>query len=741
MPPGPNNSSRVCSACGASKLRSQYSRRQWERSDADGCRCADCVAVAQQLRNNKALVPAPETDPEQEQLAALAAELADAKPKQEFYLNAFVNTNEKLQAILKEQADAKDTAAVAKSADELLSALEALPASSLRLHSSRIQQLLASVWRSQPPVVPPPAVPPPAVPPPAVPPPAVPPPAVPPPAAPAPPGVEDPVAAVLGSAELVTIILWQAGSLAPQHREYDRLVGYRSSDPDRWDEKRFEQYRSWGASSCEYLKQNQRRWAAAVLVCRPWHDMNVGERGLQAWATMATASNQAKIACNRVAAADPDYPWLYRLCAQSAANDVQGLREAIGEIPPGGIDALLPTAERWGAAGLRSAAQEFAQLDDEEEDGSLQPGQRPTEEQLNRWAAERKAHEAAVRRHGGGWRRHGGERDGGCLFADPDTVLDSGDIGESGCYELGILSACLLNAASAGAVEAVELLLSYGKDLWRFGFNQKGDTCFSHAITYACDHSCLDGPVNGIRAMLSRMPTHSARTPPMLQEILKEDLHRRIHGSNGSALHLAAARGHEALVQVLLMAGMHRSHVVRDVIDRKDRRGASTAEVWARKHGHTGVVALLSRSAAQPGRPVRLALPTSRPSSRATPGQVQLGTLVRFEAGRGFGFIEPDIDSEGDSAEDSYDDCDDYGADYERRDEHVFVHLSVLRAAARGSRGFPQPGQRLVFRAEQGRQGMRANIVADANDGSFISLPLESEEMASSAWALDRYRY
>ena len=84
-------------------------------------------------------------------------------------------------------------------------------------------------------------------------------------------------------------------------------------------------------------------------------------------------------------------------------------------------------------------------------------------------------------------------------------------------------------------------------------------------------------------------------------------------------------------------------------------------------------------------------------------------------------------------------DYDDY--EDERRDGHVFVHLSVLRAAARGSRGFPQPGQRLVFRAEQGRQGLRANMGADADDGSFLSLPLESEERASSAWARYRYLY
>ena len=117
---------------------------------------------------------------------------------------------------------------------------------------------------------------------------------------------------------------------------------------------------------------------------------------------------------------------------------------------------------------------------------------------------------------------------------------------------------------------------------------------------------------------------------------------------------------------------------------------------------------------------------------------MQLGTLVRFDVSPGFGFIEPDLDSEASSDEES--DYDGYNSDDGRHADNVFVHLSVLRAAAKGgnSRGYPQPQQRLVFRAERGRQGMRASIVADAEDGSFLALPLSfrlsSEQEASVMW-------
>jgi len=101
---------------------------------------------------------------------------------------------------------------------------------------------------------------------------------------------------------------------------------------------------------------------------------------------------------------------------------------------------------------------------------------------------------------------------------------------------------------------------------------------------------------------------------------------------------------------------------------------------------------------------------------------------VRFVLEGGFGFIEPDDRSEG---------YDEYG-EYDNDD--VFVHIDVLRRAA-GSRsnGYPSPGMRLAYQAEQGRRGLRASIVASADDGSFIELPLSEGEVRGE-WSLyDRY--
>ena len=563
------------------------------------------------------------------------------------------------------------------------------------------------------------------------------PPATPNPAEPA--QLESPVAAVMSSEELLQMIFWHADLLAPQHRDYGLIFGNHKAEPSTWDEKHCSELRRYGdIGPNSYWGKHQRRWAASLLVCKLWHGLNVGERGLQAWTAMETAQHEARVALNRVAAADQEYPWLYRLCAMSAANQVENLRTAIGESPrarSGGLSLYgdrLPS-ERWGATGLREAVRDLAELDDDD----WEPGVPPTLEQIERWRAEGRLRARALARHGGGWRKcAGASRGDGCLFADPDCHLDSGDIGESDNYEAAILAICLLNAVMAGAVKAAELLLSYSDAIWYVEFNQKGNTAFSAAIEFACNCACLEAPVNGVRAMLSRVRS-SAPQNAHLKQALQEELHRRVRGSDGSALHLASARGHAPLVRVLLAAGMSRSHLVRkrDDYDRSANRAnrkACTAEVWARKHGHARVVELLNHKVTQPNRPVRLAVPTGRGAA----GQVQVGTLVRFDVRKGFGFIEPDLNSE-----DEADDDDDYYCDHEdRRGDDVFVHLNTLRAAAQGSRGYPQPNQRLVFRAEQGRQGTRASFVADANDGSYLTLP-HTEEAASREWSFHSSSY
>ena len=571
------------------------------------------------------------------------------------------------------------------------------------------------------------------------------PPATPNPAQPA--QLESPVAAVMSSEELLQMIFWHADLLAPQHRDYGLIFGNHKAEPSTWDEKHKAELRRYGdIGPNSYWGKHQRRWSASMLVCKLWHGLNVGERGLQAWTAMETAQHEARVGLNRVAAADQEYPWLYRLCAMSAANQVENLQTAIGESPratSGGLYSPLGDrlpSERWGMTGLREAVRDLAGFEDDDWEG-LEPGEQPSLEQVERWQLESRVRVQALKRHGGGWRKCAdASRGDGCLFADPDSHLDSGDIGESDNYEAAILAICLLNAVMAGAVKAAELLLSYSDAIWFVEFNQKGNTAFNAAIEFACNCACLEAPVNGVRAMLSRVRS-SAPQNAHVKQTLQEVLHRRVRGSDGSALHLASARGHAPLVRVLLAAGMSRSHLVRkrDDYDRSANRAnrkACTAEVWARKRGHARVVELLNHKVTQPNRPVRLAVPTGRGAAR----QVQVGTLVRFDVRKGFGFIEPDFNSE-DEADDDDDDDDDYYCDHEeRRGDDVFVHLNTLRAAAQGSRGYPQPNQRLVFRAEQGRQGTKASFVADANDGSYLTLP-HTEETASREWSFHSSSY
>ena len=63
--------------------------------------------------------------------------------------------------------------------------------------------------------------------------------------------------------------------------------------------------------------------------------------------------------------------------------------------------------------------------------------------------------------------------------------------------------------------------------------------------------------------------------------------------------------------------------------------------------------------------------------------------------------------------------------------EDVFVHIETLRAAAlsTGRLGYPTPRMRLAYIAAPGRQGLRANRVADAEDGGRIELPLHEYEV------------
>merc|ERR1712183_1130467 len=113
-----------------------------------------------------------------------------------------------------------------------------------------------------------------------------------------------------------------------------------------------------------------------------------------------------------------------------------------------------------------------------------------------------------------------------------------------------------------GAQEVISLLNKRMPGLWACDLDEKGTTVLTVAVEYACDHACLDAPVRGIAAML-KAPTPSDRAARARINsacpgigLSNPDLHMRVRGSNGNVLHVAAARGHEALVKVLLEAGL-----------------------------------------------------------------------------------------------------------------------------------------------------------------------------------------
>jgi cold shock CspA family protein len=511
------------------------------------------------------------------------------------------------------------------------------------------------------------------------------------------PAYADPMAAVFADDDLLTLILWNMRGLAPLHSDFQTIVGWRSSYPNDWSDP--QHFRRPFFFEESYLRDCRRRWST-VLVCKHWHALNTGARGLQAWTDMASQSLERALALNRIAASDPDLPWLYRLCAMAAANDVAGLKRALGEpTPHSRALAHIPTTPE-----MVAAERFFKHMDYKEnryEEGDEECHIR--EEYLVSPAAEK-----AVRLH----RRH--------LLGDPMYLIECMECGGLG---QAILCVAGLNAVEAGAVEALNVILAHVPQMWEFQFDEKGNSVLHYAIEYACKLSCLEGPVNGIRALLAKAAPLVSGRPYYIYEFRRE-LNRRVRGSNGGPLHIAAACGHVPLVKVLLAAGFDRASARRDQLDSFDTgsRQMHTPQAWAQKRGQAAVVELLRQRA--PNRPLRLALP--RPGDTQA-NSARCGTLVRFEVARGFGFIQPDDG-----------------------DDSIFVHINVLRAGTqagasrkrpRPSRrpqtpgGYPWPGQRLVFRAQRGRRGMRATMVADGGDGSWLELPLRDQQTAQQLWS------
>ena len=182
---------------------------------------------------------------------------------------------------------------------------------------------------------------------------------------------------------------------------------------------------------------------------------------------------------------------------------------------------------------------------------------------------------------------------------------------------------------------------------------------------------------------------------------------QRVRGSNGSHLHIAAARGNRGLVEFLLHAGVPAELPMYDDLDGPHSRdpyscgpprpGRSyTPADWARNRGEVEVAKLLETYE----HPERPRLITGEAYAR--------GTLVRFNVEKGFGFIEPEQDEDEDELPD------------------VFVHCLTFYAACapwcsdRRS-FFPESGQPLAYVVGKGKGGRpRAVRVANKRALSYI---------------------
>ena len=190
----------------------------------------------------------------------------------------------------------------------------------------------------------------------------------------------------------------------------------------------------------------------------------------------------------------------------------------------------------------------------------------------------------------------------------------------------------------------------------------------------------------------------------------ERNLHNHHRGTSGSALHLAAARGHAPLVEALLAVGLKPNAVDIFAYGFPSNKAATTPVAWARVRGHVEVVRLLEGARRAQGPPL-LKLPSASNGPVRIPSAVKVGTLKKLihRGDNSFGFIAPD----------------------EGGGEQVFDHLETLRGAARavGKQGFPAPGMRLAYVATPRPKGMRASRVADGEDGGPIELPLQDYEV------------
>ena len=475
------------------------------------------------------------------------------------------------------------------------------------------------------------------------------------------------VAAVLDCDSLFLQILDFCGAVGVRRRNFSSMIGDRESRP-----------------MPRYYDRDIYAAAALASLNRRWREFTQGDSARDYLRAQERAARERSALRFRKLAADASAAAFHRLVAAAAADDVATLQSKL----------LLDEACRELAA--------YEWRGDESDD---------TED------------EDEVRRRDGldHSRTHNNLYE---LFTE--SMLDRYADSDS-AWGLGeVLALCLLNAACEGAENAVGYLVELGAS---------GSYCFdcdhgTDSLIVLLDKALRDHGAPALRG-LTVMDRHLRSTDPWWARHLPEVAERRARGSNGSWLHLAAARGNRGLVEFLLRVGVPAELPLHDALDRsystyRDEddpplpgRSYTPAD-WARNRGEVEIAELLD-TYEHPEFP------------RLIAGEAYArGTLVRYNVEKGFGFIEPECDESEDPLED---------------DEHddVFVHVSALYAACApqdrpARRAFiPQPGQRLAFVVGKGKGGRpQAVRVANARRLSYIEVPTVSIHGLRTRAPLDR---
>jgi len=233
-------------------------------------------------------------------------------------------------------------------------------------------------------------------------------------------------------------------------------------------------------------------------------------------------------------------------------------------------------------------------------------------------------------------------------------------------------------------VGALSLLEEFhGPGLWSKWFDDCGSNFIGNLVLYSCHFPVLEGPVSSVRHLLDNESSDDTT------------LHFCHRGCNGNNLHLAAARGHKSLVEVLLEGGMDPTEKCTKISPgRSNQRDSCVKELplaadWAAVRGHLDVAELLRQHQS-----------LLRPDLRSPSMHYQTGKLSTFfpASSREHGFIEPG---------------------------GIFVHLTQLRINSEDSNGYPLPGQKLCFTVTTDRRGRkRADVIFDGTDFSHLRLPI-----------------